>query len=264
VEAVYLRPRSISNGMKNQKVIVVLPAYNAAATLEKTVSDVPMDSVSEFILVDDMSRDDTVAVAERLGSKLTKPFLVYKHEKNRGYGGNQKTCYTTALERDADIVVMLHPDYQYDSKLIKYFVEFIGDGYFDVMLGSRVRSRHETLGGGMPRYKYVANRLLTLWYNIVTGYNLSEWHTGMRAYSREVLQKIDFKKFSDDFVFDTQMLFAITEHSFRVGDIPVPCRYFKDASSISLRRSIRYGLTGMAESFKYLGRRISRSSKRSF
>jgi len=247
--------------MKNPKVIVVLPAYNAESTLEKTIADVPMDSVSEFILVDDMSRDNTVVVAERLKSKITKPFIVYKHERNKGYGGNQKTCYAMALERGADIVVMLHPDYQYDSKLIKYFVEFISDGYFDIMLGSRVRSRHETLGGGMPPYKYAANRLLTLWYNIVTGYNLSEWHTGMRAYSRKVLETIDFQKFSDDFVFDTEILFAITEHSFRVGDIPVPCRYFKEASSINLRRSIRYGLAGMAESFKYLGRRIFRSSK---
>ncbi len=242
--------------MKNSKVIVVLPAYNAEKTLEKTIADVPMDSVSEFILVDDLSKDQTVLVAESLQSKMAKPFTIFRHEHNKGYGGNQKTCYTKALERGADIVVMLHPDYQYDSKLIKYFVEFISDGYFDVMLGSRVRSRHETLGGGMPFYKYVANRLLTLWYNVVTGYNLSEWHTGMRAYSRKVLETIDFQKFSDDFVFDTEMLFAITGHSFRVGDIPVPCRYFKEASSINLRRSIHYGLAGMWESFKYLGRRI--------
>lgn len=242
--------------MKTSKVIVVLPAYNAAETLEKTIADVPMDFVNEFILVDDVSRDNTVEVAEKLKVKLSKPFTVFKHEKNKGYGGNQKTCYRIALERGADIVVMLHPDYQYDSRLIKYFVEFISDGYFDVMLGSRVRSRHETLGGGMPLYKYIANRALTLWYNLVTGYNLSEWHTGMRAYSKEVLQKIDFQKFSDDFVFDTEMLFAITRYSFRVGDIPVPCRYFKEASSINLKRSIHYGLAGMWESFKYFSRRF--------
>lgn len=241
--------------MKNSKVIVVLPAYNAAETLEKTIADVPMDSVSEFLLVDDMSLDNTVAVAERLKATLTKPFIVYRHEKNKGYGGNQKTCYRMALQRGADIVVMLHPDYQYDSKLIKYFVEFISDDYFDVMIGSRVRSRHETLGGGMPLYKYIANRALTLWYNIVTGYNLSEWHTGMRAYSRQVLEAIDFQKFSDDFIFDTQALFAITGNSFRIGDIPVPCRYFKEASSINLRRSIRYGIAGLWESLKYLGRK---------
>ena len=242
--------------MKNPKVIVVLPAYNAAATLEKTIADVPMDYVSEFILVDDMSRDDTVAVAEKLKTKLSKPMIVYRHDKNKGYGGNQKTCYRLALERGADIVVMLHPDYQYDSKLTKYFVEFIRDGYFDVMLGSRVRSRKETLDGGMPPYKYIANRLLTLWYNIVSGYNLSEWHTGLRAYSRKVLEMIEFEKFSDDFVFDTQALFAIVGRSFRIGDIPVPCRYFKEASSINLSRSINYGLAGVWESFKYLGRRF--------
>ncbi len=242
--------------MKNPKVIVVLPAYNAEKTLEKTIADVPMDSVSEFILVDDVSKDRTVLVAEQLKSKISKPFTIYKHDRNLGYGGNQKTCYRLALSRGADIVVMLHPDYQYDSRLIKYFVEFIRDDYFDVMLGSRVRSRKETLDGGMPPYKYLANRLLTLWYNIVTGYNLSEWHTGMRAYKKEVLLAIDFQKFSDDFVFDTQMLFAIAEYSFRIGDIPVPCRYFKEASSINLKRSIRYGLSGMLESFRYLARRI--------
>ncbi len=242
--------------MKNPKVIVVLPAYNAAATLEKTIADVPMEYVSEFILVDDVSKDGTVLVAEQLKSKISKPFTIYRHEKNKGYGGNQKTCYSMALLRGADIVVMLHPDYQYDSKLIKYFVEFIGDGYFDVMLGSRVRSRRETLGGGMPRYKYIANRALTLWYNIVSGYNLSEWHTGMRAYSRKVLETVDFEKFSDDFVFDTQMLFAIVGRAFRIGDIPVPCRYFKEASSINLRRSIHYGISGVWQSFKYLGRRF--------
>lgn len=240
----------------NPKVIVVLPAYNAAATLEKTIADVPLDSVSEFILVDDKSKDTTIKVAEALAKRLSKPFIIHEHERNLGYGGNQKTCYRMALERGADIVVMLHPDYQYDSRVIKYFVDFIRDGYFDVMLGSRVRSRKETLAGGMPPYKYIFNRLLTLWYNIATGYNLGEWHTGMRGYSREVLEKIDFRKFSDDFVFDTQMLFAITENQFRVGDIPVPCRYFKEASSINLKRSIRYGLTGVWESFKYLGRKI--------
>ena len=242
--------------MKDPKVIVVLPAYNAEKTLEKTVADVPMDAVSEFILVDDVSNDGTVLVAEQLKSKVSKPFIIYKHEQNKGYGGNQKTCYKMALEREADIIVMLHPDYQYDSRLIKYFVEFIRDGYFDVMLGSRVRSRKETLSGRMPPYKYIANRLLTLWYNVITGYNLSEWHTGMRAYKREVLLRIDFQNFSDDFIFDTQALFAITEHSFRIGDIPVPCRYFKEASSINFRRSVRYGLAGLWESFKYIGRRL--------
>lgn len=242
--------------MSKPKVIVVLPAYNAEKTLEKTIADVPMEYVSEFILVDDVSKDETILVAERLKSKISKPLTIYKHDRNLGYGGNQKTCYRTALLKGADIVIMLHPDYQYDPRLIKYFVEFMSDDYFDVMLGSRVRSRRETLGDGMPLYKYIANRALTLWYNIVTGYNLSEWHTGMRAYTRKVLESIDFSKFSDDFVFDTEMLFAITGKGFRIGDIPAPCRYFKEASSINLRRSIRYGLSGMWQSFKYLGRKI--------
>ena len=245
-----------SVAMDKPKVIVVMPAYNAATTLEKTVMDIPMESVSELLLVDDLSRDDTVAVAERLRQKLPRQLSIHRHNKNLGYGGNQKTCYRLALERGADIIVMLHPDYQYDPKLVKYFVEFIGDGYFDVMLGSRIRSRKEALEGGMPLYKYIANRLLTLWENIVSGRNLSEWHTGMRAYHRRVLEAIDFSKFSDDFVFDTQMLFAIAGTTFRIGDIPVPVRYFKEASSINFRRSVRYGLSTVFESLKFMSRRI--------
>ena len=237
-----------------KKVVVVLPAYNAATTLENTVQDVPMDYVDELILVDDLSRDGTVAVAERLRNKLSKKFTIYRHTANLGYGGNQKTCYRLALEHGADIVVMLHPDYQYDPKLIKYFVELIRDGYSDVMLGSRIRSRKEALDGGMPAYKYYANRLLTLWENFVSGRNLSEWHTGMRAYKRKVLEKVGFSSFSDDFVFDTQMLFAIVENGFSIGDLPVPVRYFKEASSINFKRSVRYGLVTVWESVKFLGR----------
>lgn len=247
--------------MINKKVVVVMPAYNAEKTLEKTLADVPMDYVSEFILVDDKSRDSTISIAEKLKSKISKPFTVHSHEQNKGYGGNQKTCYRLALERGADIVVMLHPDYQYDPRLIKYFVEFIGDGYFDVMLGSRVRSRKETLSEGMPLYKYVANRILTLWYNIVSGYNLSEWHTGLRAYSRKVLETINFQSFSDDFIFDTQALFSITANEFRIGDIPAPCRYFKEASSINLKRSIKYGLTGLWESARYILGQYKKTSR---
>jgi glycosyltransferase involved in cell wall biosynthesis len=183
------------------KVIVVLPAYNAAKTLEQTVADIPRDCVDEIILVDYGSRDETVRLAESLG------LTVITHEQNRGYGANQKTCYRAALAHGADIVVMLHPDYQYDPKLIKHFIGFIRDGYFDVMLGSRIRSRRETLAGGMPAYKYYANRFLTLIENLASGQNLSEWHTGMRAYTRDVLENIDFKHNSDDFVFDTQVLF---------------------------------------------------------
>ena len=163
------------------KVVVVLPAYNAAKTLEKTVGDIPKNLVDEIILVDDKSQDQTCKIAEALG------IFVVKHPENKGYGANQKTCYKLALERRADIVAMIHPDYQYDPKLLKHFIDFIKEDYFDVMLGSRIRSRKETLKGGMPAYKYYSNRFLTLIENLATGYNLSEWHTGMRAYKKEVL-----------------------------------------------------------------------------
>lgn len=261
--------------MKKCKTVVVLPAYKAAATLEKTINDIPFEWVDELIFVDDASPDETVIVAKKFAEKHQnfylktpgdrtrsidgrKPITIFRHEKNLGYGGNQKTCYRLALLHDADIVVMLHPDYQYDPKLVKYFVEFIRDGYFDVMLGSRVRSRREALQGGMPLYKYIANRALTTFENIVSGRNLSEWHTGMRAYRREVLEKVGYAGFSDDFVFDTQMLFAIVENEFTIGDIPVPVRYFKEASSINFRRSVRYGLTTVWESIKFIGRKMKR------
>ncbi|MFA5023713.1 MAG: glycosyltransferase family 2 protein [Patescibacteria group bacterium] len=234
---------------QQQKIIVVLPAYNAAATLEMTVRDIP-EMVDEIILVDDKSHDETVAVARRLG------LFVFQHEKNGGYGANQKTCYRLALEHGADIIVMIHPDYQYDPKLVKYFAAFIGDGYFDVMLGTRVRSRRETLTGGMPRYKYLANRALTAWENLVSGYNLSEWHTGMRAYKKEVLEKINWFKNSDDFVFDSQVLFQIVARHYRIGEVPTPVRYFKEASSINFWRSLKYGLATVGVSLKYLFRQL--------
>lgn len=233
----------------DKKIIVVLPAYNAAATLAKTVADLPA-IVDEIILVDDGSQDDTVRIAEELG------LFVFKHEQNRGYGGNQKSCYRLALERGADIVVMVHPDYQYDPRLVSYFAAFIADDYFDLVLGSRIRSRRETLDGGMPVYKYYANRFLTLVENLVTGQNLSEWHTGMRAYSRQVLLSLDFKKTSDDFVFDSQILFQAVARKWRIGEIPVPVRYFQEASSINWRRSLRYGLGTLLIAIAYLfGRR---------
>ncbi|MCX8009660.1 MAG: glycosyltransferase family 2 protein [Ignavibacteria bacterium] len=213
-----------SKMMNRPKVIVIFPAYFAEKTLEMTVNDIPRDCVDELILVDDFSGDKTFELAQKLGLK------VVQHEKNIGYGGTQKTCYKLALENNADIIVMIHPDYQYDPKLIKYFIEFIRDDYFDVMLGTRIRSRKEALAGGMPKYKYFGNRLLTFFENLVSGQNLSEWHTGMRAYRKEVLNKIDFEKFSNDFVFDSQMLFKIVENGFRIGEIPVPVRYFKEAS----------------------------------
>lgn len=230
---------------KQKKIIVVLPAYNAAATLAKTVGDIP-DMVDEIILVDDKSRDETVAIAQELG------LFVFLHTENGGYGANQKTCYRLALEHGADIVIMIHPDYQYDPRLIKFFVEFIGADYFDVMLGTRIRSRREALAGGMPRYKYFSNRALTIFENFVSGYNLSEWHTGMRAYKREVLEKINWQKNSNDFVFDSQVLFQIVKAHYRIGEIPAPVRYFQEASSINFRRSLKYGLGTFWEGIKYL------------
>lgn len=227
-----------------------MPAYNASATLEQTVRDIPRDVVDEIILVDDDSQDKTLEIAEKL--KLS----VHKHEQNRGYGANQKTCYNLARQRNADIVVMIHPDYQYDPKLIKYFVDFIANGHFDVILGSRIRSRQEALANGMPLYKYISNRFLTILENTVTGRNLSEWHTGMRAYKKEVLEQIDYDNNSDDFVFDTQILFKIVEKGFSIGEIPVPVRYFPEASSINFRRSVWYGLGTLFECFKYLLKRI--------
>lgn len=240
------------------KVVVVLPAYYAEKTLERTVSDIPRETVDEIILVDDASTDRTVVIGRALG------LHVHQHEKNKGYGGNQKTCYLVALEHGADIIVMLHPDYQYDPKLIPYFVDFIQKDYFDVMLGTRIRTRKEALAGGMPKYKYFANRFLTIIENIVTGQNLSEWHTGMRAYRRTVLETVDFMKNSDDFVFDTQVLFQIIEQGFRIGEIPVPVRYFPEASSINFTRSVRYGIGTVWTALMYLVRKLfGRSAARS-
>ncbi len=233
--------------------IVLLPAYRAEKTLEKTVKEIPKRSVDEIILVDDASNDRTSPLARKLG------LTVKRHEANLGYGGNQKTCYNLALKHDADIVVMLHPDYQYDPKLIPYFVDFISKGYFDVMLGTRMRTRKEALAGGMPKYKYFANRFLTMFENIVSGRNLSEWHTGMRAYRREVLENIEFMSNSDDFVFETQVLFQIVEKGYKIGEIPVPVRYFPEASSINFTRSVRYGIGTVITALKYLVRRIARS-----
>ena len=232
------------------KVVVVLPAYQAEKTLELTLRDIPLAVVDEIILVDDKSNDHTVEIARRFN------LVVEQHSRNLGYGANQKTCYQLALHRNADIVVMLHPDYQYDPKLIPHFVDFIRNGYFDVMLGTRIRTRKESLAGGMPRYKYISNRFLTLFENIITGQNLSEWHTGMRAYSRKVLESIDYLNNSNDFVFDSEVLFQIVEGGFRIGEIPVPVRYFPEASSINLSRSLRYGFGTVATALKFLIRKI--------
>lgn len=231
--------------IEKQKVIVVLPAYNAAKTLEQTVAEIPKNLVDEIILVDDGSSDETNKLAKSLG------LTVITHEKNRGYGANQKTCYKAALAHGASIVIMIHPDYQYDPKLIKHFISFLQDGYFDLILGSRIRSRKETLAGGMPVYKYYANRFLTFVENLATGCNLSEWHTGMRAYTREVLERINFMQNSDDFVFDTQVLFQAVEKHFLIGEIPVPVRYFSEASSINFMRSMKYGLQTFGIAVRY-------------
>lgn len=215
---------------------MVMPAYNAARTLQQTWRDLPPDTVDDVILVDDASRDATVEIARSLG------IHVLEHSENRGYGGNQKTCYTEALKRGADIVILLHPDYQYDPRLIPMLVLPIRLGIYDIMLGSRVRTRSECLAGGMPVYKYLGNRLLTLVENLLLGQNLSEFHTGLRAYRRDVLERLPWRRFSDDFVFDSQFLISAIDAGFKIGEIPVPVRYMPEASSIGLRRSIAYGL----------------------
>lgn len=221
---------------RDHRTIVVMPAYNAESTLRQTVADLPVDAVDEVILVDDGSKDRTVEVARELG------LTVIVHENNLGYGGNQKTCYREALARQADYVVMVHPDYQYDSRVVAAAVEFLRLGICDVVLGSRIRTRRETLEGGMPVYKYLANRLLTITENVLLGQNLGDFHTGFRAYRREVLETIPFEKNSNDFVFDSQFLAQAVSFGFKLGDIPVPVRYFPEASSINFRRSCRYGL----------------------
>jgi len=227
-----------------------MPAYNAATTLENTVRDIPEGFADEIILVDDSSQDDTVKIARDLG------LTVIAHDGNRGYGANQKTCYDEALQHGADIVIMIHPDYQYDSSLAFLFAELIEKGICDIVLGSRVRTRRECLDSGMPPYKYVSNRLLTIFENLVTGQNLSEWHTGYRAYSRKVLEIIPYHNNSDDFVFDSQFLIQAAYFGFKMGDLPVPCRYMSEASSINLRRSIIYGLGTIKTIFQYLFQRL--------
>jgi len=223
-----------------------MPAYNAEKTLLKTYRDIPAGLVDKVIVVDDDSHDKTVAIAK----KLHLP--VFVHKKNLGYGGNQKTCYREALRMGAEIVVMIHPDYQYDATLTGELVKPIIDGRFDIMLGSRIRSRREALAGGMPLYKYLSNRFLTLIENLFLGLNLSEYHTGFRAYRREVLEKLPLDRFSDDFVFDQEILIAAHAAGFSIGEIPVPVRYFPEASSINFVRSARYGLMIILTIGKYL------------
>ncbi|MBB3172228.1 glycosyltransferase involved in cell wall biosynthesis [Endobacter medicaginis] len=241
--------------LADKKIAVVLPAYNAAKTLRRTFEEIPRDIVDDIILTDDASRDDTAALAESLGIHTVR------HDANRGYGGNQKTCYTVALQRGADIVVMLHPDYQYTPRLLIAMASMIASEQFDVVLGSRILGSG-ALAGGMPLYKYIANRGLTLAQNILQGAHLSEYHTGYRAWSRAVLLRLPLLACSDDFVFDNEMLAQTLHFGFRVGEISCPTRYFAEASSINLRRSITYGFGVLGTAGRYrmqkmLRRRLS-------
>jgi glycosyltransferase involved in cell wall biosynthesis len=218
-----------------KKIVVVMPAYNAARTIERTYREIPLDLVDEVVVTDDASHDDTVEIARRLGLRT----LV--HQTNRGYGGNQKTCYTEALRLGADVAAMLHPDYQYTPRLLPAMIGMITDGPFDAVLGSRVLGGR-ALAGGMPLYKYVANRGLTAIQNLLCGAKLSEYHTGYRAFSREVLESLPLLENSDDFVFDNQMLAQILLAGFEIGEVSCPAAYFEEASSINFRRAVRYGL----------------------
>jgi glycosyltransferase involved in cell wall biosynthesis len=222
--------------IKQKKVVVVMPAYNAAQTLEKTWSEIPLDIVDEVVLVDDASRDETSQLARELGIHH-----VLRHDHNRGYGGNQKTCYAKALELGADIVIMVHPDYQYSPKLIESMAYIIANDVYPVVYASRILGKG-ALKGGMPMYKYVANRLLTLFQNIMMGQKLSEYHTGYRAFSAEALRKVDLEANSDDFVFDNQITAQIFMAGMEVAEVTCPTRYFKEASSINFKRSVIYGL----------------------
>lgn len=219
-----------------KKIIVVLPAYNAEKTLEKTYKEIPFEIVDDVVLVDDASKDDTAALAKKIGINH-----VIKHDVNKGYGGNQKTCYSKALDLGADIIIMLHPDYQYTPKLIIPIVGIIGNGLYEVVLASRILGKGARKGG-MPLYKYIANRVLTLVQNILVGQKLSEYHTGYRAFSKEVFEKIDITQNSDDFVFDNEMLSQIIFADIEIGEVTCPTKYFKEASSINFKRSVIYGL----------------------
>lgn len=232
--------------MYNQKkVVIVLPAYNAALTLEQTYCEIPFDIVDEVVLVDDASRDATLQVGKSLGIKH-----LIRHEENKGYGGNQKTCYRTALELGADIVVMLHPDYQYTPKLITAMVSIIGNDLYPVVFGSRILG-NGALKGGMPVYKYIANRFLTFAQNLLMNQKLSEYHTGYRAFSAEVLRSLDLKRNSDDFIFDNEMIAQIFYKGYEIGEVTCPTKYFKEASSINFSRSMTYGLGVLRVSLFY-------------
>jgi glycosyltransferase involved in cell wall biosynthesis len=244
--------------LNNKKIAVVLPAYNAASTLERTYAEIPFDLVDEVVLVDDASLDTTMEVAEKIGIKN-----IIRHQENRGYGGNQKTCYDTALSLGVDIVIMLHPDYQYTPRLIPAMANVIGSGLYQVVLASRILG----LGarrGGMPLYKYISNRLLTFTQNLLMRQKLSEYHTGYRAFSREVLERIDYHANSEDFVFDNEMLAQIFYAGYDIAELTCPTKYFKEASSINLQRSIVYGLGVLGVTFEYMLQKAGMAKFRKF
>ena len=231
--------------LKNHKIIVVMPAYNSAETLRKTYKEIPFDIVDEVILVDDASNDNTVKIAKELG--IEKVFI---HQENKGYGANQKTCYNEALALNADIIVMLHPDYQYTPKLIQSMAYMIANEVYPVVLGSRILGKG-ALKGGMPLYKYFANRILTLLQNLLMNQKLSEYHTGFRAYSAHTLQSINYNDFSDDFVFDNQVLAALFAKGYEIGEMTCPTHYSRESSSINFSRSVKYGVGVLKVSLKY-------------
>ncbi len=239
------------------KVVVVMPAYNAARTLERTYNDIPPNTVDKVILVDDVSKDETVDIARQLGLQ------VIIHIQNRGYGGNQKTCYVEALREGADIVVMLHPDYQYDSTRIPALIAPIERGEVDMMIGSRLLGG-DTLAGGMPIWKYISNRFLTTVENVTLGQRLSEMHSGFRAYSRRMLETIPFLLNSDDFVFDTEVIAQAVAFGFKIGEVGVPTRYFAEASSVDFRRSVTYGLSTLGVMWRFFLHRAGLRRHRQF
>ncbi len=230
--------------LQGKKIIVVMPAYNAAQTLRRTHAEIPHDIVDEIVLVDDASQDHTAAISQELG------ITTVIHDQNKGYGGNQKTCYATALALGADIVIMLHPDYQYTPKLILAMASLLAEEVFDCVLGSRILGVG-ALKGGMPIYKYISNRTLTLAQNIIIGYKLSEYHTGYRGFNREILEKLPLAHNSDNFVFDNQMLCQIIFHGYRIGEISCPTLYMEDSSSINFRNSVVYGLGVLKMSIQF-------------
>ena len=240
------------------KTIVVMPAYNAARTLERTYNDVPKDSVDEIILVDDVSKDNTVKISKKLG------ITTFVHPNNLGYGGNQKTCYWEALKRNPDVIVMIHPDYQYDATLIPELVRPILQGRYDVMFGSRIRTRKEALEGGMPLVKYFFNRLYTIGANIILGVNFSEHMSGMRAYSKKTLETVPFQRFSNDFIFDQQFTVSAISHGLKIGEIPIPVRFYEESSSIQFLPGLKFGIESLIVLGQFIAHNAGIIEKRMF